>query len=263
MDYKKILYLSALIVFAMFAVLGLLTAGMFINVNVSKVYPTSGVINVRGEGEVVIVPDMAEFTVTCPGVASTSSEARGKSASLVAAVTDILFNEFNLGTADVSTGSVHSYPEYEWNADEQRNEKIGMRVVQTLHVNVVDVEMIGPLYDRLLDLDDISLSDPVLDSSERAEAMDQARVLAFNDAYGKADTYAGESGLIIVSASDITENGSFSNAVPLMARMNDSALSGSIDYMSSDIKVRCAVDVGFETARIDSGKTLSDIRTND
>ena len=95
---------------------------------------------------------------------------------------------------DISTTALNFSTKYAWKDGVQT--KVGEEVDQTVYVRLYDIEAFAPLADAIgSNVSGISFYNVSFDSSDRKEAENQARELAYQDALTKAQIYAKAAGL--------------------------------------------------------------------
>ena len=205
-------------------------------------------ISVSGSAEVSMKPDTAYFSITASFTEETTEEARAKVSEMIGNAAEILTSEFGLSADDLSTSYISASPEYQWKDDERI--LIGQKAVQTLEITLHDIDSIGPVYDRLMSLSGISISDVTLDKEDKSAELEKARIDAVRDARAKAETYAGAAGVRIGDVISISDSSSASVYYPrtniMYAMAADESASVSTEYRISDITVSSSVSIVYE-----------------
>ena len=183
-------------------------------------------ISVSGSAEVSMKPDTAYFSITASFTEETTEEARAKVSEMIGNAVEILTSEFGLSADDLSTSYISASPEYQWKDDERI--LIGQKAVQTLEITLHDIDSIGPVYDRLMSLSGISISDVTLDKEDKSEEYRQARMDAVRDAYSKAEAFAQAAGVEVGSILSITDGTSY--GTPLYRSANLMLASADAAY---------------------------------
>ena len=183
-------------------------------------------ISVSGSAEVSMKPDTAYFSITASFTEDTTEEARAKVAEMIGNAAGILTSEFGVSADDLSTSYISASPEYQWKDDERI--LIGQKAVQTLEITLHDIDSIGPVYDRLMSLSGISISDVTLDKEDKSEESRQARMDAVRDAYSKAEAFAQAAGVEVGSILSITDGTSY--GTPLYRSANLMLASADAAY---------------------------------
>jgi len=111
-------------------------------------YP-SNVISVNGEGEVVAVPDVAEFTFSVNEKGASVEVAQGTATNKINGAIDFLKNN-GVDVKDIKTTGYNAYPQYQYTTctgmvcvNEQK--LIGYEVSQSINVTVRDTTKAGEL----------------------------------------------------------------------------------------------------------------------
>ena len=204
-------------------------------------------ISVSGSAEVSMKPDTAYFSITASFTEETTEEARAKVSEMIGNAAEILTSESGLSADDLSTSYISASPEYQWKDDERI--LIGQKAVQTLEITLHDIDSIGPVYDRLMSLSGISISDVTLDKEDKSEEYRQARMDAVRDAYSKAEAFAQAAGVEVGSILSITDGTSYGTplyrSANLMLASADAAYAEASPtvFYSGEITVSASVSI--------------------
>ncbi len=163
-------------------------------------------INVSGKGEVVVKPDIAQFSFSVRGEGVDAATAQGKSAEVINAVTAYL-KENGIEDRDVKTEGYNLNPKYKYETKPclygaycPPGEQIpdGFEVYQSITVKVRDVNKAGTLLSGVggKGATDISGLSFTVDDEEAQKT--EARKLAIADAKAQADILAASLGVKIV-----------------------------------------------------------------
>ena len=206
-------------------------------------------VSVSGRAEVTMQPDTASFQISATAVEETTDEARIKTSEMVSMAVGILTSEFGVTDENLATSYIAASPEYEWRDDEKI--LVGQRATQTINVKVTDLDSIGRIYENLMKIDGITISDVTLDKEDKSEEYREARVNAMKDAYSKAEAYleavnAKVGKLISVSDSSSYATPLYRSANLMLASADTSAKAVSTEYYTDDISVSASVSVIFE-----------------
>ena len=168
---------------------------------------------------------------------------------MVSMAVGILTSEFGVTDENLATSYIAASPEYEWRDDEKI--LVGQRATQTINVKVTDLDSIGRIYENLMKIDGITISDVTLDKEDKSEEYREARVNAMKDAYSKAEAYleavnAKVGKLISVSDSSSYATPLYRSANLMLASADTSAKAVSTEYYTDDISVSASVSVIFE-----------------
>ncbi|MBO8435730.1 MAG: SIMPL domain-containing protein [Spirochaetes bacterium] len=209
-------------------------------------------ISVSGTAEVSMQPDTASFDITASFVENTTEEARARTSQMINSAVEILTSEFEVIEDDLSSTYISCYPEYQWKDDERV--LVGQRASQTLSVKLHDLDIIGDVYQRLMSLDGISLSDVSLDKADKSYEYREARMNAVQDAYNKASAYAEAAGVKIGSVLSISDGSSYAaplyRSANLMLASAEAATADSIptEFYTGDITVSANVSIVYAIA---------------
>ena len=210
-------------------------------------------ISVSGSAEVSMKPDTAYFSITASFTEETTEEARAKVSEMIGNAAEILTSEFGLSADDLSTSYISASPEYQWKDDERI--LIGQKAVQTLEITLHDIDSIGPVYDRLMSLSGISISDVTLDKEDKSEEYRQARMEAVRDAYSKAEAFAEAAGVEVGSILSITDGTSYGTplyrSANLMLASADAAYAEASPtvFYSGEITVSASVSIIYSISQ--------------
>ena len=210
-------------------------------------------ISVSGSAEVSMKPDTAYFSITASFTEETTEEARAKVSEMIGNAAEILTSESGLSADDLSTSYISASPEYQWKDDERI--LIGQKAVQTLEITLHDIDSIGPVYDRLMSLSGISISDVTLDKEDKSEEYRQARMDAVRDAYSKAEAFAQAAGVEVGSILSITDGTSYGTplyrSANLMLASADAAYAEASPtvFYSGEITVSASVSIIYSISQ--------------
>ena len=210
-------------------------------------------ISVSGSAEVSMKPDTAYFSITASFTEETTEEARAKVSEMIGNAAEILTSEFGLSADDLSTSYISASPEYQWKDDERI--LIGQKAVQTLEITLHDIDSIGPVYDRLMSLSGISISDVTLDKEDKSEEYRQARMDAVRDAYSKAEAFAQAAGVEVGSILSITDGTAYGTplyrSANLMLASADAAYAEASPtvFYSGEITVSASVSIIYSISQ--------------
>lgn len=167
--------------------------------------PTS--INIVGTGEVVAVPDIAQFSFSVRGEGADAAIAQEASGSVINAVMAYL-KESAVEERDIKTEGYNMYPKYRY---EDRpcpfgsycpgsGEQIadGFEVTQTITVKVRATDKAGALLAGVGELGATDISGLTFTTDNPEALKDEARTLAIADAKAKAEKLADDLGVELV-----------------------------------------------------------------
>jgi uncharacterized protein YggE len=210
--------------------------------------PRPRTVVVSGSGEVAAEPDLALVTLGIEAREPTLAEARAKVAATVERVL-ALTRELRLDPKSVSATRVQIQPDYQWNDQDRKRVLLGYLVSRQVHVELHDLELLGALLERAVDLGVNQVSDPILDSSRRKALEREAMARAVEDARLNAETLARAAGAKLGPVRSL--NGSMSGP-PLPMNRFGAAMADAAPpppeatYQTGDMKFRAGVSAEFD-----------------
>lgn len=183
--------------------------------------------SVSGEGKVVAVPDVAEFSfsvVTEGGtdLSALQTENTERTNAAIAAV-----KEAGIPEKDIKTASYRVTPRYQYYGPRETGvrpppEIVGYTVAQSVRVKIRDFEKIGGLLGEVVEAGANTVSELSFTIDDETELKNEARKLAIEEAEEKAKLIARAAGFRIGKLISINED--FSRPFPYERMMMDSAL---------------------------------------
>ena len=182
-------------------------------------------ITLSGEGEVLAVPDVAEFTFSVNETRDTTEEAQSVAAETSNAILAYL-EEQDVEEEDIQTVNYNVYPRYEWRQQEivcitypcpqppGEQVLIGYEVRQSVRVKVRDIEDAGGLLSGVGERGATNISGLQFTIDDEEALQREARQLAIEDAEDKAEALADDLDVRIVRIVSFSEGGSY----PVYAR---------------------------------------------
>lgn len=208
-------------------------------------YPRT--INVNGQGEVRAEPDRATLTLAVESRKPKLDDARAEVARTVEAVLK-LTRELKVDPKLVHATRINVQPEYNWQAQNNERNLIGYYVSRQVEIELRDLEKLGQLLERAIDLGVNQVGDPRLDSSKRPELVREALAKAVADARQNADVVARAAGAKLGNARTINANTEF--APPPMPMVRGIAMeakaAGAAPYQSGEMTFNATVNVQYD-----------------
>lgn len=208
-------------------------------------YPRT--INVNGQGEVRAEPDRATLTLAVESRKPKLDDARAEVARTVEAVLK-LTRELKVDPKLVHATRINVQPEYNWQAQNNERNLIGYYVSRQVEIELRDLEKLGQLLERAIDLGVNQVGDPRLDSSKRPELVREALAKAVADARQNADVVARAAGARLGNARTINANTEF--APPPMPMVRGIAMeakaAGAAPYQSGEMTFNATVNVQYD-----------------
>ncbi|WP_105427790.1 SIMPL domain-containing protein [Neorhizobium tomejilense] len=198
---------SRLVLAAAFA--GAVAASSAGQVLAQDIRPREPVINVLGEGQASVAPDMAVLTLSVVRNGKTAEAALSASS---AAMKDVLSAVKSDGIADrdIQTSNFSIYPQYRHPDPKggviEPPQVIGYEVSNTLTLKVRDLQKLGGLIDRSVKLGVNQGGQITFTNDKPDDAMTEARKKAVAEALAKARTLTDAAGVKLGRILEISEN---------------------------------------------------------
>lgn len=199
----------------------IIALGSYAILNFTKVEflnPTPATISVMGEGEVLAVPDIGQFSFSVNASADDAATAQELSGTKINEILAYLKGE-GIEEKDIKTQNYNLYPKYRY---EERicalgvsycppGERIpdGFEVTQTISVKIRATDTAGAVIAGVGERGATNISglNFTIDDTDALRA--DARAAAIADAQAKADVLAGQLGVRIVRLANYSEGGGF------------------------------------------------------
>ncbi len=209
-------------------------------------------IQVNGQGEITVAPDIAYVNLGVFAKASTAHAAQEEVSRTLAKIEKVLYDDYKIAKKDVKTTNFHVHPEYSY---EDRKAPV-INGYQATHIVTVSYRELGKLGNLL---DAVSKAganriDSVQFSTEKGEEYQlQAIEKAMSNAEAKAKViakYAGKDVKGIVHVNQSGTNGvpiaysEYAKMAPMAADMGMSA--GGAAVAPGELKLSASVNVTFE-----------------
>jgi uncharacterized protein YggE len=204
-------------------------------------------IGVGGQGEVRAEPDRATVTLSVESRKPKLDDARAEVAKTVDAVLK-LTRELKVDPKLVHATRINVQPEYNWQP-QQGNERnlIGYYVSRQVEVELRDLEKLGTLLERAIDLGVNQVGDPRLDSSKRQDLVREALAKAVVDARQNAEVIAKAAGAKLGTARTITANTEFTPPpMPMVRAVAMEAKAAAAPYQSGEMTFNATVNVQYD-----------------
>jgi uncharacterized protein YggE len=245
-------------VFVGFMATGLLIVLIYVISNVTTSRPVlaaeetkaldSHTINVVGEGELSVAPDVAYISIALVTKANTAKEAQSNNAAGFSNVQKVLFDTYKLDKKDVLTSGFQVQPVYTY-ANKEEPKITSYSATQTIRISYRDLAKIGMLLDDLSSAGVNQMNGIQFDTEKRQEYEIQAIDLAMNNAALKAKAIAKNSGKELKGVINVTQGGT--NAAPItynreMMKMADSMSSSATSISPGELKITTNISVQYE-----------------
>jgi len=207
-------------------------------------------IDVTGQGETAVAPDMAILSLSVMREAETAREALDEANAAMSEVIEAMRGE-GVESRDLQTSGLSITPRYVY---PERNGEEGPRIVgyqvsNTLTVRVRDIERVGEVLDLSVTLGVNQGGGIVLTNDDPAAALEDARSAAVENAKSKAQTLAEAAGVRLGRVMSMSEQTRASEprpmGVPQMA-MRVAAEDASVPIETGENTYHVNVNVSFE-----------------
>ncbi len=205
-------------------------------------------ISVNGFGTAETEPDRATLSLSIDARESTVAAAQAKAAEVTARVLE-LADEMDIPKNRVDTMSATVRPDYRWNRDTNTQELIGFVAQRQMRLEVHDLEKVGLVVERAVEVGVNQVSPPRLTSSRSREVYRDALEKAVEDARQNAERLADSLGLSLGDAIQVNAGSPTRPPIP----MNQGAALAIADpqaqtYTAGDLTVIANVNVVFEAS---------------
>lgn len=208
-------------------------------------------ITVTGRGEVSVEPDMATIVIGVQTEAEDAAAALDGASAATAAILGTLDGE-GVDPLDIRSGAVRLNPRYSQSVLSSGQQIIGYRAVNTVEVQVNDLDRLGGLLAAVvgdganrLDRVQFGLQDP-------SEAEDAARRRAVTEGARLAALYAEAAGVSVGDLMSINEAGSSGYRVqdmsPVTLEMTTSAPSYDVPIAPGQIELNASITMVYAIA---------------
>lgn len=202
-------------------------------------------IQVSGEGEATLKPDLAVLTLSVMREADSAREAMSAANQAMEAVIAAM-KEAGIAARDLQTAGLQINPRYEAkkHADgSQTSEIAAYQVANTLTVRVRDIAAVGAVLDQAVTLGVNQGGGILFGNEDPSSALTQARTAAVKDAIAKAGTLAAAAGVELGQIIEISEQAYTPRPMPYMARAE--MASGAAPVEAGENSYRVQVNVTF------------------
>jgi uncharacterized protein YggE len=146
-------------------------------------------IEVTGNGEAHVAPDVASLNLAIETRAPTAQQSAGQNAALAQKVVDALTKKLQ-GKGKVWTGGYSLYPEYNEPRPNEKPVVTGYRAENSITVETGEIGMLGGLIDTAIDAGANRINFLNFTLRDESQARSQAIALAAKNAQAQADSLA-------------------------------------------------------------------------
>jgi uncharacterized protein YggE len=170
--------------------------------------PAPRTVTVAGQGEIQAEPDKAIVNLGIESRRPKLEEARAEVAKTVEAALK-LTRDMKIDQKYVRATRINVQPEYNWDNNARERNLIGYYVSRQIEVDLRDLDKLGQLLERAVDLGINQVSEPQLDSSKRRELEREALAKAVQDARLNAEVVAKAAGARLGAPRTISASSGF------------------------------------------------------
>lgn len=204
-------------------------------------------MNVNGNGEVSISPDMATISFSVETTAKTASQAVKDNAEKTTNAINAL--KAKIGKEDkLSTTGYNLSPIYEYNNQTKKSEFNGYRATNTVLVRTYELSIVGDLIDSAAGAGSNNIQGLKFDSTKRNQHKRDALVKAVEEARATAELLANAAGVKITKIYQVSP--SYSYPVPVYKDYAESRMAGASSspptpIEAGDITIKASVNMVF------------------
>lgn len=162
-------------------------------------------VAVSGTGMVKAKPDMARISTGVVSEGESAKEALDKNNAAMSKVTEELKTQ-GVAAKDIQTMNFSVHPKYQHFENGKPPAIIGYRVVNSVRIAVRDLDALGPILDKVVELGSNQIGGIEFSIAESEPLKNDARKKAIANARAKAELYAKEAGTGLGEILSITEN---------------------------------------------------------
>jgi uncharacterized protein len=205
-------------------------------------------VTVSGHGEIQAEPDRASVTLGIEARKPKLEEAR---AAVTAGVDNVLklTRDLKIDPKLVRTMRISVQPEYNWEGNARQRRLIGYYVARQVEIDLRDLDQLGQLLERAVDLGVNQVGDPRLDSSKRRDLEREALAKAVADARLNAEALAKAAGASIGAPRTISASSGFTPPpMPMLKRTMAAAeaVDASQTYQSGQMTFNGTVEIQYD-----------------
>lgn len=225
--------------------LGVVLAALPAHAQTAATAPTR-TLSVSGQGEVRGEPDRAFVTLGVEARNPKMDAARGEVSRTVEAVLK-LTRDLKIDPKYVHATRISIQPEYNWDGQARERTLLGYLVSRQVQVELRNLDQLGTLLEKAVDVGVNQVSDPQLDASRKRELEREALAKAVEDARMNAEVVARAAGVKLGAARTIAAQ-SVSAPQPIAYRMAARAEAAGPEgsYQSGEITFNASVQVEFD-----------------
>lgn len=200
-------------------------------------------LEVSGTGEVLVVPDMAQFSVDVVESKATAEKAKQAADK---AVTSFLARLEVQGVKreNINSGNIRLTPEYRYPKG-KKPELVGYKAIRNITVTVMDLNKLNGYLDKALGDGINRINHIELKTSKEKEYIEAARLEAIKDANEKAASLAKGFGTEVKGVWKVSYRNNYSQPVLMKSMRMDAAPNVAESYQDSQMVISDSVSVVY------------------
>lgn len=202
-------------------------------------------IQVVGQGEIKVQPDVAFITLSVETEGKTAEAAQAANAKQFATLEKLLYETYKLDKKDVRTSGFYVRPEY--HRDEGKAEIVGYIATHTVTITYREMDNIGALIDDAAKAGANRVDGVQFGTEKYEEYQLQAMEKALENAKAKAQALAGYAGKTLGIVMAISETGTSGPPIILgeTAQMMDLASAKSTSIQIGELNIKTSLQVTY------------------
>jgi len=204
-------------------------------------------MSISAVGTVTADPDMARIQIGVQSLGKTAANVLDENSAKMQAILELLSAE-GVEDKDVQTTQFGISPQWERrnnNAVNTAPRIVGYVVNNSVSVRLRELPKLGAILDKVTSSGANSIGPIQFDVANRAELLDEARVLAVKTAKARAELLAGAAEVELGDLLLVTE-GHSSNPRPIMARAEASFAADAVPIAQGELDIRASVTLTYE-----------------
>jgi uncharacterized protein YggE len=187
-------------------------------------------ISVTGTGEIFLAPDVAYINIGVQTEADTVTDAVAQNTDQANAIQNALF-QYGIQAADIQTSGFSVYPMPQYGPDGLVITTL-YQVNNTVYVTIRDLSILGEVLDAVVQSGANTINSISFDVLDQSAALEQARLLALQDAHNQASQLADAAGMTLGNPLTISV---YNTSSP--SPMNQARTMASYDTAGSSVPV--------------------------
>lgn len=240
-------FLFVLVLFFVFQTINTIEEKKFIGSDTN----TQSTITVSGEGSVVAIPNIAEFTFSVQHEAKEVPEAQEEVADSVNEIVSLL-KEKGVEEKNIKTVGYSTYPRYEWRSpnrleiSSRERVLVGYEVIHTTKVTVEKMEDAGTLVGEIGNLGATNISGIKFLVENEDDLKKEARGLAIENAKEEAETLSKDLGVEIIRLVEFSESSALPPYMMREEMLESDAVTTETSFEAGEEEISSQVRIRYE-----------------